>query len=81
MSVLLLPAHSATESADVVVARQLTRGFGLRADRERRKFLDRFSRYQKYGTIHIFSIAAPEVIAQEIDVAIRAAMGAIPQYG
>jgi shikimate kinase len=65
-SILILPSADIDEATDIVVARQLARGFGLTADRERAKFRCRFSAYLELGDMQIFSTAAPEEIAGAI---------------
>ena len=65
-SILLLPSESMEESCDIVVKRQLNRGFGLDAKKEKEKFLKRFPRYKKLGDIKIFSHESPEIIAEEM---------------
>lgn len=66
VTVLLLPADSLKESMEIVVNRQLARGFGLHADREREKFIQRFPIYKELGDIKIFSHDKPEIIAKKI---------------
>jgi len=66
ISVLLLPSKSVDESTDIIVKRQLARGFGLREKRERKKFTQRFPEYLKLGDIQIFSYDKPEFIAEQI---------------
>jgi len=68
VSVLLLPSRTAEESADLIVARALSRPY-LKANpsREREKFLQRFAQYQEQASdIQIYSMAAPDVIADQI---------------
>ena len=65
-SVLLLPSQCIDTSTNIVVKRQLKRGFGLREDKERETFMQRFLLYQLCGDIHIFSHVKPENIALEI---------------
>lgn len=66
ISVLLLPSKSLDESTEIVVKRQLSRGFGLKADREKTKFIQRFPIYKEHGDIKIFSYAKPEIIAEQM---------------
>lgn len=66
ISILLLPSESLEESADIVVQRQLSRGFGLKEDREKTKFIQRFPVYKKLGDIKIFSYNKPEIIAVQM---------------
>lgn len=67
ISILLLPSKSIEESTNIVVERQLTRGFGLKRDREIQKFTQRYPIYKKYGDIKIFSYDRPEIIAQQMN--------------
>lgn len=66
ISVLLLPSSLLEESTEIIVKRQLKRGFGLKEGREREKFTERFPIYKKFGDIKIFSQETPEVIAKQI---------------
>ena len=66
ISILLLPSESLEASADLVVKRQMSRGFGLNEEVERNKFMKRYERYQKEGDIKIYSIATPQEIAFEM---------------
>ncbi|HVZ12534.1 MAG TPA: shikimate kinase [Patescibacteria group bacterium] len=63
VSILLLPSRDANETIEIVVKRQLGRGFGLIESNEREKIKERFAKYLKYGDIQIFSKAKPEIIA------------------
>jgi len=65
-SILLLPSTSIEQSTEIVVARQMSRGFSLNEQREREKFTDRFYRYQEFGDTQIFSSDSPENIAEEM---------------
>ena len=65
-SVLLLPSQCIDTSTNIVVKRQLKRGFGLREDKERETFMQRFLLYQLCGDIHIFSHDKPKNIAMQI---------------
>ncbi len=66
VSVLLLPSDSIDESTGIVVKRQLARGFGLKEDREKTKFIQRFPIYKELGDIRIFSQDKPEIIAEQM---------------
>ncbi len=66
ISILLLPAESLEESIEIVVRRQLARGFNLRGDREREKIVKRFPIYKELGDIKIFSHEKPEIIASQM---------------
>ena len=68
ISILLLPSESIEESCNIVVARQLKRGFGLKEDREKEKFLNRYPAYYKLGDIKIFSHENPKKIAEKIKI-------------
>lgn len=63
---MLLPSESLDESTKIVVKRQLSRGFGLKEDKEKTKFIQRFPIYKKLGDIKIFSYAKPEIIAKQM---------------
>ncbi|AHB41396.1 hypothetical protein P148_SR1C00001G0605 [candidate division SR1 bacterium RAAC1_SR1_1] len=67
LSILLLPSESKGKSTEIVVERQLSRGFGLNEERERQKFRKRFDIYKKFGNIKIFSTDMPENIAKEME--------------
>ncbi|MDD3262663.1 MAG: shikimate kinase [Candidatus Absconditabacteria bacterium] len=66
LSILLLPSESKEESTDIVIKRQLSRGFGLNEERERQKFRKRFDIYKRFGDIKIYSTDTPENIAEEM---------------
>lgn len=66
ISVLLLPSESLEVSTNIVINRQLSRGFGLKEDREKTKFIQRFPIYKELGDIKIFSYAKPEIIADQM---------------
>ncbi|HPN67197.1 MAG TPA: shikimate kinase [bacterium] len=66
ISILLLPSADITESTQIVVARQLTRGFGLNADKEKLKFQQRYKRYNNLGNIKIYSHQNPIDIANQM---------------
>jgi shikimate kinase len=66
ISVLLLPSESLDESTEIVVKRQLSRGFDLNEDREKAKFVQRFPIYKKLGDIKIFLHEKPEIIAEQM---------------
>jgi len=65
-SVLLLPSVSLERGREIVVARQLLRGFGLQKQREVEKYTNRFRVYKNLGDIKIFSNEEPERIAEQI---------------
>lgn len=66
ISILLLPSNSIEESANIVVERQLQRGFGLQKESERQKFIDRYPKYLGKGDITIFSTDNPQEIANHM---------------
>lgn len=66
ISVLLLPSEALNESMEIVVKRQLLRGFGLKENREKTKFIQRFPIYKELGNIKIFSHDKPEIIAKQM---------------
>lgn len=66
LSILLLPSKSLDESTKIVVNRQLSRGFDLKEDREKTKFIQRFPIYKELGDIKIFSHDKPEIIAEQM---------------
>lgn len=66
ISVLLLPSRSLEKSTDIVISRILRRRPWLNAEKEERKFLERYTKYRQYGDIKIFSIASPKTIAEKI---------------
>ena len=66
ISILLLPSESLDESTSIVVSRQLSRGFGLKEDREKTKFIQRYPIYKEFGDIKIFSHDKPEIIAEQM---------------
>ena len=66
ISILLLPSESLEVSVELVVKRQMNRGFGLEEERERNKFIKRYELYQKEGDIKIYSAATPQDIAVEM---------------
>lgn len=66
VSILLLPSKSLDESIKIIIKRQLSRGFGLKKDSEKSKFIKRYSIYKEYGDIKIFLYAKPEIIAEQM---------------
>jgi len=66
VSILLLPSTSLDTSTGIVLKRQLSRGFGLKEDREKIKFTQRFPVYKNLGDIKIFSHDKPEIIAEQM---------------
>lgn len=72
ISVALLPGGTLDEAGEIVIARQLTRGFGLRREPERQKFLDRAETYRALASICVDSSRSPGVVAREIFDRLRA---------
>lgn len=66
LSILLLPSQSLTKSTKIIIKRQLSRGFGLKEDKEKIKFTKRFPIYKEFGDIKIFSHDKPEIIAEQM---------------
>lgn len=66
LSILLLPSKSLKKSTEIVVQRQLSRNFGLKENREKTKFMQRFPIYKKFGNIKIFSHDKPKIIAEQM---------------
>lgn len=66
LSILILPSQSIEEAISIIVERQLKRGLGLDSQKEEEKFRKRFSVYQQYGDVQIYSAAEPKVIVEEI---------------
>lgn len=64
VTILLLPATSVEEAAEVTVRRLLARRPGLDADKERAKFRTRFHKYIRHGDIQIISNAPPAVTVE-----------------
>jgi shikimate kinase len=66
VSILLMPSTDIEETVEVVIKRQIKRGFGLIEEHERRKIKERFPKYLKFGDIKIFSHDKPKIIAEEM---------------
>jgi shikimate kinase len=64
VSILLLPAASVEEAAEITVGRLLARRPGLDAEKERAKFRTRFNKYIRHGDIQIISNAPPAVTVE-----------------
>lgn len=64
VSILLLPAASVEEAAEITVGRLLARRPGLDAEKERAKFRTRFHKYIRHGDIQIISNAPPAVTVE-----------------
>ena len=61
--ITLLPSLEVEPATSIVVARQLTRGFGLERASEERKFRARFMVYREAGEMLVVSTSAPASIA------------------
>ncbi|HEY3267798.1 MAG TPA: shikimate kinase [Armatimonadota bacterium] len=72
-SVLLLPSLRLDDSASIIVARQMGRGFGLDPERERAKFLRRFPVYRAHGDVQVSPIGPPAEVARRMRDALAAA--------
>ncbi len=65
-SICLLPDADPGIAGDIIVARQLQRGFSREAARERRTIGERFATYNAAGDMIVFSAAPPAQIAAAI---------------
>lgn len=63
---VLLPSLDIEMACRIVVARQLTRGFGFEASSEREKFRTRFPLYRAAGDALVVSTAPPDTIAAAV---------------
>jgi shikimate kinase len=70
VSILLLPSRNVQTSAEIVVKRQIKRGFGDVTEEKRekgiRKYIERAIRYKTLGDIKIYSSENPKIIVKEI---------------
>lgn len=67
VSILILPAPTLKGSIEIVVARQLSKGFtDTNEQNERESFKRRYRKYRPMGDLKIFSQASPEEIAELI---------------
>jgi len=64
--ITLLPSLDIGRATEIVVARQLKRGFGLVEEQERRKFRQRFPIYLALGDALVVSTEEPESIAETL---------------
>ncbi len=64
ISILLLPDRDVKKSAEIVVKRQMSRGFNLNEERELEKYIKRHPIYAKYGDIKVYSHKSPKQIAE-----------------
>ena len=65
-SIMIMPSRLQDECVNIIVKRQLARGFGLKEEREREKINSRFLVYKKLGDIKIFSNNKPKNIAKKM---------------
>ena len=63
VSILLLPSVLIEDGIDIIIERQMNRGWKLNRKKEYLKFKDRFVKYKKYGDVKVFSCERPELIA------------------
>lgn len=64
--ILLLPSLDYYEAEDIVVQRQMLRGFNLNEDKERAKFSERFHDYLEITQNRIVSAEMPTIVAQKV---------------
>lgn len=64
--ITLLPSLEVDTATGIVVARQLTRGFGLEPASEERKFRERFEIYRQLGDMLVVSSAPAAEIANSV---------------
>ena len=64
--ITLLPSLDIDRATEIVVARQLKRGFGLTAEPETHKFLHRFEIYGPLGDMLVVSVANPAIVARAV---------------
>ncbi len=65
-SILLMPDENLNIAADIVVTRQLKRGFNLKEQREREKFFARAEKYISLADVRVNSSQEPEKVARDI---------------
>ncbi len=70
ISVLFLPSENLDESMEIVVKRQMSRGFDLNENKERKKFVARFNKYREMGDVKVCSKGTPQEVAEAISKAI-----------
>lgn len=68
--IILLPSLDIERAAEIVVERQLRRGFGFIEDQEQRKFRQRFPIYMALGDALVVSTDQPESIAEAMITAL-----------
>jgi shikimate kinase len=64
--ITLLPSRDVETATSIVVARQLTRGFGFERQSEEQKFRKRFEIYREAGDMLVGSAAPPETMAAAV---------------
>jgi len=62
-AISILPMLNVDAATNLVVARQLERGFGLERDSEERKFRERFPIYREAGDMLVVSTESPSLVA------------------
>ncbi|KZL20090.1 hypothetical protein PsAD2_01576 [Pseudovibrio axinellae] len=65
-TVLLTPAHDVETATDIVVKRQVSRGFDLEPGNERLKFLSRIEIYKSLADHIVRSADEPQLVADRI---------------
>lgn len=65
----LLPSLDIDFATELVVERQLKRGFGLERESETAKFRERFARYRQEGDMLVVSTAPAEDVARAVQAA------------
>ena len=70
--ITLLPSLDIDQATELVVERQLKRGFGLERESETRKFRQRFGRYREQGDMLVVSSAPAEDMGKAVQAALTA---------
>jgi shikimate kinase len=70
--ITLLPSLDIDHATELVVERQLKRGFGLEREGETRKFRERFGRYRGEGDMLVVFAAPAEDVARAVQAALTA---------
>ncbi|MFK4810247.1 shikimate kinase [Devosia sp. ZW T5_3] len=70
--ITLLPSLDIDQATELVVERQLKRGFGLERESETHKFRRRFGRYRGEGDMLVVSSAPAEDVAKAVQAALTA---------
>lgn len=71
ITIRLLPSESLDECIEIIVKRQLQRGFGLEEKKEIEKVQRRFPVYKELGDIQIHSCEEPDSIAKDMYLALK----------